>query len=116
MAFDNVDGEVELVEGFSTELKVAELDIARPDADVELLWVEVLDVHAQEPVQQVRDETFQHGGGCVPLGRYLAQEQDERKVLNVIIVERSSGHEIAKQAIKPCMEGYSKESTVGCER
>ena len=60
---------MQLVKSLSTELKIAQLDVAGPDTDVELLWVEVLDIHAQEPVQQVGNEALEHGGNERPLPR-----------------------------------------------
>ena len=62
MSFDHIERQVKLVQSLSTELEVAELDVARPYTNVELLGIEVLDIHAQEPIEQIGDETFKHGG------------------------------------------------------
>lgn len=56
-----------MIESFSSELQIAELDVPVPDADVELFWVEVADVHAQEAVEEVGYEALEHGGGGWPL-------------------------------------------------
>lgn len=47
VALDDVDREAELVERLLLEPEVAELDIARPDADVELVGVEVVDLRVR---------------------------------------------------------------------
>ena len=67
MALDNVEWKVELIEGFTAKFEIAELDVSRPDTDVQLFRIEVLDVHAQKAVEQVGDETLKHGGGKWPL-------------------------------------------------
>jgi hypothetical protein len=67
VALDHVDGQLELIESFSPQLEILELDLSAPYADLQLLGIEVLDVHAQEPVQQRGNQTLQHLGGVEPL-------------------------------------------------
>ena len=52
-----------MIESFPSKLEIPQLDVTRPDANVELLGIEVLDIHAQEPIEEVRNETLEHGGG-----------------------------------------------------
>jgi hypothetical protein len=65
VSFDDIDGQLELVESFSAELEIPQFDVAGPDANLELCGVEVLDVHAQEAVEQAGDKSFQHLAGIL---------------------------------------------------
>ncbi len=62
VAVHDIDGQLELVERLAAQFEIAKLDIARPDANLELCGIKVLDVHAQEAVEQTGYESFQHGG------------------------------------------------------
>lgn len=63
MSLNDIEWQSQLIESFSSKLEISQLDVTRPDANVELLGIKVLDIHAQEPIEEVRDETLEHGGG-----------------------------------------------------
>ena len=57
---DDIQWQMKLIECFLAEFQVSQRYIARPDADIEMFGIKVLDIHAQKAVQQVGHETFQH--------------------------------------------------------
>ncbi|KAI3483129.1 hypothetical protein L1887_54054 [Cichorium endivia] len=77
VALLDVYWEAELVERRGLETEVAELDVAGPDADVELACVEAVDVGCEQLVKERGEHSFKHGG--VSTGS-VASESDEVRI------------------------------------
>lgn len=50
-------------QSFWFKLEVSKVHVAREDANVEVLSVQVLHIFAEQSVEDARDCAFEHGGG-----------------------------------------------------